>query len=138
MIIELFTTRYQQFRPGMGVPIRTSNGAPRWKLKYPIDHVMKELAPDWATMRYAKPEFTEAYFGKLDKVGPTTIAMRFRAIAETENEHRLVLLCFEDLAKPGQWCHRTIFADWWLHRVGDEVREIGPIADPVPTQGGLF
>ena len=49
------------------------------------------------------------------------------AITEQSGDHRLVLLCFEDLSKPGEWCHRRIFADWWKDITGDHVRELGPL-----------
>ncbi len=26
----------------------------------------------------------------------------------------VVLCCYEDVRKPGEWCHRLVFAEWWL------------------------
>jgi hypothetical protein len=36
------------------------------------------------------------------------------------------LLCFEDLTKPGLWCHRRPFANWWLENTGEVVPELEP------------
>jgi hypothetical protein len=37
-----------------------------------------------------------------------------------------VCLCFEDLTKPGLWCHRQIFARWWTEETGEAVPELEP------------
>jgi len=61
----------------------------------------------------------------------------------------LVLLCWEDIRKPGEWCHRTMFAEWWAEHSGQGVLELesgqtvgggGPVESPVPqlVQGSLF
>ena len=36
----------------------------------------------------------------------------------------LVLLCYEDLRKPDQWCHRTLFAEWWQKMTGEVINEL--------------
>jgi hypothetical protein len=37
--------------------------------------------------------------------------------------HEPVLLCFEDLRKPGLWCHRRLVAEWLERALGVEVAE---------------
>ncbi|MFF4050421.1 hypothetical protein ACFYZ5_27650 [Streptomyces chartreusis] len=76
-----------------------------------------------------EPEFTAAYRADLNRLEPERIAARLRQITDAEGDHRLVLLCYEDLTKPGLWCHRRIFAAWWKEATGDEVRELSPLAD---------
>lgn len=71
--------------------------------------------------------FTRVYRTDLDQLGPARIALRMWEIADAEGDHRLVLLCFQDLAKPGLWCHRRVFAAWWKDVTGDEVRELSPM-----------
>ena len=44
----------------------------------------------------------------------------------TANNERLVLLCYEDLTKPGLRCHRRLFANWWCENTGDVVPELEP------------
>ncbi|WIK63333.1 hypothetical protein [Gleimia europaea] len=62
----------------------------------------------------------------MDRVGVKKFAELFESIAKAEGDYRLVLLCFEDISKPGQWCHRRAFAKWWEQKTGDPVRELGP------------
>jgi uncharacterized protein (DUF488 family) len=132
--IELFTARYQSFRVGMGVPVRITLGRPRMSLKYDLQYEVKELAPSGSWFRASDEVFNEKFLEKLEKVGPMTLQKRFAQIAAEARVNRLVLLCFEDLAKPGNanYCHRELFADWWLNRVGEAVREIGEVYQPRP------
>ncbi|NUK14072.1 hypothetical protein [Streptomyces lunaelactis] len=125
-MLSLFTNRYQAFRPPQGVPVRITLGAPRFKLAYPLAHVVRELAPRREYFSKPLPEFTAAYRADLDRLGAAPIAERLREIADAEEDHRLVLLCFEDLTDPVQWCHRGIFATWWKDVTGDAVRELSP------------
>ncbi|MER6611013.1 DUF488 family protein [Streptomyces sp. NPDC000927] len=127
-MLTLFTNRYQQFQPTQGVPVRITLGAPRFKLRYTLAHSVRELAPQREYFSKSLPEFTTAYRADLDQCGVQRIAERLKQIAEIERDHRLVLLCFEDLSDPAQWCHRRVFAAWWKEMTGDTVRELGPMA----------
>ncbi|MEU4891001.1 hypothetical protein AB0B12_04605 [Streptomyces sp. NPDC044780] len=128
-MLTLFTNRYQNFCPPQGVPVRITLGAPRFRTPYPLTHAVRELAPRREYFAKPLPEFTAAYRSDLDRLGATWVAARLQEIVEAEKEHRLVLLCFEDLTDPTQWCHRRIFATWWKDVTGDEVRELSPMAD---------
>lgn len=136
-MLTLFTNRYREFRPEQGVPVRITWGAPRFKLPYRIAHSVRELAPRKEYLSKPLLEFTTAYRADLDRYGVGLVAARLNWIAESEGDHRLVLLCFEDLAEPGQWCHRRTFAEWWRDITGDEVRELSPLADQY-QQGTLM
>lgn len=128
----LFTLNYPRFRPEMGVPVRTSNGYPRF-VKYRIDYAVKEVMPDRATIKMTdREEFTRLYRTKLNNAGLDVIASRFRAIAAATGDERLVLLCYENLEQAGNWCHRNIFAAWWQDMTGEQVRELGPLGPPKP------
>ena len=51
----------------------------------------------------------------------------FARLYTTLDETTVVLLCFENLAKPGLWCHRTMFAEWWTGETGELViRSVWP------------
>ncbi|TVL91973.1 DUF488 family protein [Streptomyces sp. SAJ15] len=126
-MLTLFTNRFQAFQRPQGVPVRITLGAPRFKLPYSLTHSVRELAPRRDYLSQPEPEFTAAYRADLDQLGPDRIAARLRQITQAEGDHRLVLLCFEDLAKPGLWCHRRVFAAWWKGVTGDEVRELSPM-----------
>ncbi|MET9965295.1 hypothetical protein ABZZ80_05060 [Streptomyces sp. NPDC006356] len=136
-MFELFTCRYQGFEPTMGVPVRITLSPPRWKLPYPLEHQVPELAPSRAYFGSARPEFEAAYRAQLDGHGVEVLAARFQRIAVTGSDLRLVLLCFEDLAKAGEWCHRRMFAAWWQEKTGAQVRELGPVG-PAYEQGVLM
>ncbi|MGV9272294.1 hypothetical protein [Streptomyces griseosporeus] len=137
-MLTLFTNRFQAFQPPQGVPVRITLGAPRFKLPYSLTHSVRELAPRRDYLSSPEPEFTAAYRADLDQVGPERIAARLRQITQAEGDHRLVLLCFEDLAKPGLWCHRRVFAAWWKDATGDDVRELSPTEDDHYQQGTLM
>ncbi len=116
---RLFTSSYRAWRPEFGVPVRTSLGAPRWMTAplvewpavYPWGLFGKDL--DEAT-------FTRKYRARLHRQGPRVL----RELADLrEGYGDLVLLCFEDLAKPGVWCHRTVLAGWISEQLGEEVLE---------------
>lgn len=47
---------------------------------------------------------------------------------EISNGKALVFLCFEDLTKDGEWCHRRMFAEWWQRKTGMKVEELMPLA----------
>lgn len=128
-MLTLFTNRYQEYREAQGVPVRITLGAPRFRLPYKIAGSVPELAPRREYFSKPLPAFTTAYRADLDRVGAARIAELLQGIADRARDHRLVLLCFEDLADPTLWCHRRIFATWWKDVTGDEVRELGPLGN---------
>ncbi len=136
-VFELFTHRYQDFEPSMGVPVRITLGAPRWTLPYSLEHQVREAAPSREYFGSARPVYEAAYRAQLDRHGVKFYASRFQGIAKAAGDLRLVLLCFEDLSKPDQWCHRRMFAAWWKERTGEKVRELGPLG-PAFEQGTLL
>lgn len=136
-MFELFTHRYQDFEPSMGVPVRITLGAPRWTLPYALEYRVREAAPSREYFGAGRPEYQAAYMAQLDRHGHAFLASRFREIATAAGDPRLVLLCFEDLSKPDQWCHRRMFAAWWQGKTGAKVRELGPLG-PEYEQGTLL
>jgi len=44
----------------------------------------------------------------------------------------LVLLCFEDVRLPGDWCH-TLVVEWWEHHTREAVEELA-VPDPPKPQ----
>ena len=49
----------------------------------------------------------------------------YRQIQAFDSGKPVVLLCYEDVRDPLQWCHRTMFAKWLLEKTGE-------IADELP------
>jgi hypothetical protein len=125
--VELFTNRYQKAQPSQGLMVRTTLGAPRFKLRYELDGNLPQLAPSRDIFRKPYGEFRTAYRRHLHILGPKHILEAIEAIRKASSrpdEQRMVLLCFDDLSKEGAWCHRTMFAEWWLEKTGEEVREL--------------
>lgn len=129
--LSLFTCSFTEMRPEMGVPVRFTVGAPRFRLKYELRHTFPEGTPTRAMLSMPKPEYRRVYRERLETAGIGPITDRLLGIAREAGDDRLVLLCFEKLVKPGEWCHRTMFAEWWEETIGDRVREIGPGAPDV-------
>ena len=67
-------------------------------------------------------EFRRAYRHRLHRATARRIAERLHRHAAERGEP-LVLLCHEPLYVPGQWCHRTLFSEWWLEQTGELVEE---------------
>lgn len=131
--LELFTGRYQAFQPSMGVPVRTTVGAPRWKLAYPLQHNLPEVTPTREMVRgahtggWSQAKFEVAYRARLTEIGPARIIAAAEIIAHQAGTGRLVLLCFDDVSKQGVWCHRLMFGRWWVDVTGQPVPELGPV-----------
>jgi hypothetical protein len=105
----------------MGQPVRTSLGLPKWITG----------AADWPRLWEATPRgwyfgahpeaFEDAYLDQLERYGPKRIAARLAAITRETGAQTLLLCCFEPLPTD---CHRGLFAQWWLHSVGEVIAEI--------------
>ncbi len=122
-MVELATSSWKQYRPGMGVPVRITLGKPRFRLPYSYEEV-RLLAPTPAIFRLRDDaEFERAYLDHLDRIGVERLRGAFDAISDKHGGRRLVLLCYEDVLA-GQLCHRRMFARWWQEQTGQEVPEM--------------
>lgn len=127
MSIQLFTARYSNkaLAAFPGAKVRTSQGYPRFPLRYPLEHTVKLIAPSRAILKLEdRDEFRGRYFQQLEDAGLDRLRRIFYAIARESESEKLALLCFEDVRKPGVWCHRHLFAEWWEDKTGHEVLEI--------------
>ena len=125
--LELWTSRYQNQDAIIAsgcVPVRVTVGRPRFKLRYELGGFVPDAAPYGALFKINdRDEFTEAYTARLETVGIESIAASLAALGD-----KLVLLCYEDVTKDGEWCHRQVFADWWTIKIGTKVQELPPVA----------
>jgi hypothetical protein len=103
---------------------RTSRGGPRFKLDYPLVHSLLKLAPARDLWGLNLADFIPAYRAQLDAVGVAAIRKDLAKITSKAPGKEPVLLCFEDIRKPEQWCHRRVFADWWAEQTGEVVDEL--------------
>jgi hypothetical protein len=124
---DLYTSRYAArtliVESGLAT-VRISVGHPRWKLGYELSGACPLLAPTRDMLRLPIEEYRVRYEARLEAAGVETIAAALKALSEKAGGRGLVLLCFEDLTKPGEWCHRRLFADWWEKKTGRAVPEL--------------
>lgn len=125
---EIWTSRYQAAEKILGrpdlIPIGFTVGHPRWRLTYQLAGNLKELGPDAAWKDRDQDTFLDYYRRKLDNLGPEAVGHLLIEKIVTAGAKGAILLCFEDLTKPGEWCHRRMFADWWREQTGQEVPEL--------------
>lgn len=83
-------------------------------------------------------KFRERYFNEILKpLDPQKVYDHLHKIAEGNEP---VLLCWEDVTKPDQWCHRRMVADWFEDQLGVKVPEFVPAkkAAAKTNQASLF
>lgn len=144
-MVELVTCSFGEYLPSMGAPIRTSRGTPRW-FQYPLPLAWDNIMPDgWMLNIEDEMEYRRTYFEKLNRIGLDTLKGDADYLAsqwqrmDGRKPDRLVLMCYEKLSKPGNWCHRTMFADWWEMMTEQFVGEFGALpTEPEPGPPTLF
>lgn len=105
-------------------PVSVTVGQPKFPLGYELAGHVGMLAPYGLLKIEEIGAFRDAYFERLERYGPAKVKRVLAAIAHSEGRKGVVLLCFEDLTKPDEWCHRRVFAEWWLAETGDQVLEL--------------
>lgn len=129
-----------EFKPEMGMPVRTSNGFPKWFAHQTV--AWESTYPKWHWMKLPYDDFHSRYVRMLDEAGADTLRADLEFMADTYEKltgsrpERAVLLCYEKLSK-GSWCHRTMLAAYLTEHLGCNVVELGavpaPPPDPEPT-----
>ena len=122
---KIYTSRYsnKELAKTESFKIGISRGKPRFSLGYEIHANLISLAPPRAIFGMPDREmFKKRYFGHLDYLGLEKIKeILGRTGYGTEKE--LILLCYEDVTKEDNWCHRTMFAEWWEKQTGEKIEE---------------
>jgi hypothetical protein len=117
---RLWTARYADLDPRRAVPVQTSLSAPRW--------AGYAVVPWPAVMPFGLIDvkdqalFRRRYRARLHRLTPRIL----RELAELREMYAgwdLVLACYEDLTKPGVWCHRSLLGEW-LREKGVIVEEL--------------
>jgi len=126
--VRLATSRYRNYQYILAsgfVPVRTSLGAPRFKLPYQLSTRLPSITPTRILLAIREPdEFAMAYRLQLEEIGVEAIGHGIGSISSAHDGRPLVLLCYEDLAQTGpESCHRRMFAEWWERKTGQEVPE---------------
>lgn len=132
--MRLATCSYTEFRPEMGVPVRSTVSSPRWKLPYTIAGHAKLITPTRPMLKMEPDAYTLSYLRILNGNGIDLIRTELAALAVEGGSDRVVLLCYERLnerEKDGtaKFCHRSLFAQWYQAQTGEEVPELGKLPD---------
>lgn len=126
--MAIMTSRYgnKELRNDGYYPVGISLGKPKFQTGYEIREQCYALAPKGNMLKMAYEPYREAYFKKLEEIGADKIIGIVQRMDERAQEEgkTLVLLCFEDIRKPDQWCHRTLFAEWWQNKTGEVISEL--------------
>ena len=117
----IYTSRYsnKELADGKYYCVGISIGTPKFKLAYRLENL---------------EDFKKAYYEKLNGIGKDRIinmVMKMERDAAAQGKD-LVLLCYEDVRIPEDWCHRTVFAEWWVENTGEIIEEL---PDPNPPKG---
>ena len=122
----IYTSRYSnqaQLSDPRYIKIGITLGKPKFALRYQVDATITELAPSGAMFHiYDRKIFTEQYFARMNRLGVGGVQDLLEPYVEEGKD--LVLLCYEDLRKPGEWCHRQVFAEWWEKKTGVRIQEL--------------
>lgn len=141
--MKIYTSYYGNLRK-LGttgiLPIGISLGVPNFFK----GHKMMYLAPTRAMLNSLIPqeEYTKMYREQiLSKVSLDTLREDLSIITRGQNVD-VALLCWE---KPGDFCHRHLFAEWMKEMTGYEIEEFGvtnkklhPPSKPKEIQQSLF
>jgi hypothetical protein len=116
------TGRYQSWKPGDGVPVRSTVGYPRFWRHGPLWHAT-EITPYGVFGKGLDNDTARAaYRRRLDRHAGAILAS-LGEITRTHRGQRVVVLCFEDV-HAGQVCHRRWFAEWFEEHYGIAVAEL--------------
>jgi hypothetical protein len=124
--MKLYTSRYgnENIEKSDVVPVGITLGKPKQPLRYQVAAYLRDLAPDGHMFQiYDRTEFTPLFFRKLDSIGVNSIKRQLDQVSRRHGGKDIVLLCYEDVRKPGEWCHRLVFAEWWEARTGERIEE---------------
>jgi hypothetical protein len=105
-------------------PVRISVGNPRFKLPYELVGACKLLMPTRDMLKLPIDEYRDRFIGILEGHGVSKIREEIERLANEAVDRDLVFLCFEKLEKPGEWCHRRMFAEWWVEKTGESIPEL--------------
>lgn len=129
----IYTSRYQnrELNSGNYTVVGVTRGAPKFSLGYTLSGNIMEIAPPgWLFNEYNRDVFTRKYRQNIEKIGVKRILDILNGYTALGKD--VVLCCYEDVRKPCEWCHRQVFAEWWMEKTGEIIKEL-----PDPTEAGI-
>ena len=105
-------------------------GLPKFPLKYELAGNILDIAPPRKLFNvYSRAIFTPPYKEHLSAVGFEKISAQIQQYLDSGKD--VVLCCYKDVRRPREWCHRLVFAEWWLEQTGEQLNEL---QDPSPVK----
>lgn len=120
----LYVSRFSnpELRSGKYTTVRISLGSPKWPLGYKVNGEINDLMP-YGLLNIQDPAlYEQKYRARLLNIGVDRIWMQLERFEKQGKP--VVLLCYEDVRDPSQWCHRSIFAKWWCEQTGEIIEEL--------------
>lgn len=123
----IYTSRYgnPNVLKSRAVAVGITRYPPRFDLPYPLVANLYALAPTtamlerWRSGGSDRDElFARAYLVQLNELGAERILRMIQGFGD-----EVVVLCYEDLGQPGEWCHRRLLASWLNEHVGVVIDE---------------
>ena len=124
------TSRFsnKELETGKYTVVGVVRSMPKFPVKYKISGDIIQIAPPgYLWNENNRERFKEPYFRHLEKSGCSLINAIIQGYLDEGKD--VVLCCYEDVRKPGEWCHRLVFAEWWHEKTGQMIEEL-----PDPSQ----
>ena len=121
----IYTSRFSnpELKSGKYTVVGIVRGLPRFRLGYERAGNIIDIAPPRELFNvYDRNVFTAPYMAHLDSVGLERISAQIQKYVEYGKD--VVLCCYEDVRLPDEWCHRLVFAEWWLKKTGEVIPEL--------------
>lgn len=131
--IEIYTASFYHCKSAPG-RISIARRAPKGMTDLPA---YRALAPGGWFNSVSEEEYRRRYFGEiLDKLDPMKVIRDLQALVAPNPP---VMLCWERLNVPSEWCHRQMVREWLMKTVGVEAPEIRVWPPPADVkQKALF
>lgn len=141
--MAIYTSRYsnKKLREEGYYPVGISVGTPRFNTGYILREKCYALAPTGQMLHLDYEPYRHQYMEKLNRLGAEKVIgiVNQLEMKASDEGKALVLLCFEDIRNGVDWCHRTLFAEWWMEHTGEMITEledpspVKPVKKPVTT-----
>ena len=121
----IYTSRFSnpELQSGEYTVVGIVRYLPKYKLKYDLAGNIFDIAPTKALFNvYDREDLSPPYKAHLDAVGFEKISEQIHKFVAQGKD--VVLCCYEDVRLPDEWCHRLVFAEWWLDQTGEIIAEL--------------
>lgn len=132
-IAKLYTSRFsnKELESGKYTVVGIVRSMPKFPVKYSISGNVAQIAPPgYLWNENNRERFKAPYFTHLEKSGYPVIGGIIQYYLDAGRD--VILCCYEDVRKSGEWCHRLVFTEWWCEKTGQKVEEL---IDPSPDPG---